>query len=927
MEDPDVASEAAAPSQSQSQRDSSQQDDDGKDDPNRKKANTRKRTKTGCLTCRKRRIKCDEARPICNNCIKSKRQCEGYSQRVVFKDPMGAIQGGPYGPALYSSASGSSHLVNHLQGKPSQGPLPIIAPKPPSYVYQAPPPQSLHFGHFSHGQHQPSMPSGSAPYNFNQNPQNPAAHPPYSHPHTHTRPHPPSAAHGHGHGHGHGLGPPQPPPNAPIPGYLRAQHPPRQHMFTLPTAGQSSSSHDYAGPRPLPRPPGIVDTEPEEPPEGLPETWEYDLPDDDASMGESDDETRDPRELLGPMVQQFNGSWDTNGTQLRAFSTFARSDVLMEYTASAQISELKDPRVLAIFMHFIKVTGPSMSLYERHPFDHGDDDQFDVNSRGPSNLWTYTFPVISFNHPGLLHAMLALASLQIAKLQKIPATAAMKHYHLAIRRIAKNVRAPLRRTQPPTLAATLLLAYFEVWSSDHSKWCNHLFGARILFREIPLLEMTRQCLPVKRYKQRRKDAEEQDQLRSFFPGFNLNPRSELSELNYHLLSIIAGQDVVPEQYGLAEDQSIDLTTNFTTDRDIEQFENLRDLYWWYCKMDVYQGILGGTRLFMEYDLWTQCPPRAPISKLEAIYGTYDHLMLLLGRLANFSSKDLSRKSRAGRGKTAPQGAGSPPPFPGMLPTHGKAQVPMGFSPPRDTSPQSDGYDDPDPEVGLKAAMDDWEGIRLAFEAFKSNLGLEFQPLRPEYSDRRESPFGMTLQYRTFSVAGIWMNYYMGMIHLHRTHPSMPPAAMQAAGLSARQTAEYANQIGRIAAGLSDDCSQAQEISTLYQDDSQRHWLVRRMHDISRLTGWQSAKQIADGCESGWIKAAQMGRGPPYMRAPDSGTSVPTSVWQNPRRIDRKIHEEVPSEEQRIVLVKSDRAYYALGLLGVEHDLEVLELKD
>ncbi|RPA90896.1 hypothetical protein L873DRAFT_1716214, partial [Choiromyces venosus 120613-1] len=41
---------------------------------------SRKRTKTGCLTCRKRRIKCGEERPTCANCIKSKRGCEGYNQ-------------------------------------------------------------------------------------------------------------------------------------------------------------------------------------------------------------------------------------------------------------------------------------------------------------------------------------------------------------------------------------------------------------------------------------------------------------------------------------------------------------------------------------------------------------------------------------------------------------------------------------------------------------------------------------------------------------------------------------------------------------------------------------------------------------------------------------------------------------------------------
>lgn len=46
---------------------------------------SRKRTKTGCLTCRKRRIKCDEARPTCGSCVKSKRVCEGYNERLLFK--------------------------------------------------------------------------------------------------------------------------------------------------------------------------------------------------------------------------------------------------------------------------------------------------------------------------------------------------------------------------------------------------------------------------------------------------------------------------------------------------------------------------------------------------------------------------------------------------------------------------------------------------------------------------------------------------------------------------------------------------------------------------------------------------------------------------------------------------------------------------
>ena len=45
----------------------------------------KKRTKTGCLTCRKRRIKCGEEKPRCTNCLKSKRHCEGYLQSVSIR--------------------------------------------------------------------------------------------------------------------------------------------------------------------------------------------------------------------------------------------------------------------------------------------------------------------------------------------------------------------------------------------------------------------------------------------------------------------------------------------------------------------------------------------------------------------------------------------------------------------------------------------------------------------------------------------------------------------------------------------------------------------------------------------------------------------------------------------------------------------------
>lgn len=53
---------------------------------------SRKRTKTGCQTCRRRRIKCGEERPNCQNCTKSKRDCQGYNQPVIFKEPLSVFR-------------------------------------------------------------------------------------------------------------------------------------------------------------------------------------------------------------------------------------------------------------------------------------------------------------------------------------------------------------------------------------------------------------------------------------------------------------------------------------------------------------------------------------------------------------------------------------------------------------------------------------------------------------------------------------------------------------------------------------------------------------------------------------------------------------------------------------------------------------------
>lgn len=196
-----------------------------------------------------------------------------------------------------------------------------------------------------------------------------------------------------------------------------------------------------------------------------------------------------------------------------------------------------------------------------------------------------------------MQAMLALGSLQIAKRQGLPPTAAMKHYHLSLRRVAKNYQSPIRRTQPATLAATLLLGFYEVWNSDHEKWCKHMWGARAIIRELPLGQMTRDITALERKKRHQHLNLGSDHQCDAF----CQPQHDISEhdpdwLDVNLIAQITGKRVKFGDTGYVVDDTHQPSTRQYTERDIESFEHIRDLYWWYCKMDVYQAILGATPL-------------------------------------------------------------------------------------------------------------------------------------------------------------------------------------------------------------------------------------------------------------------------------------------------------------------------------------------
>ncbi|KAM3413902.1 hypothetical protein BST61_g10575 [Cercospora zeina] len=72
------------------------------------KKSTHVRSKTGCKTCRRRKKKCDEARPCCQNCEKNNVLCEGYDEKKQWRS--GKQKSVGQSPLAESSPSANASL-------------------------------------------------------------------------------------------------------------------------------------------------------------------------------------------------------------------------------------------------------------------------------------------------------------------------------------------------------------------------------------------------------------------------------------------------------------------------------------------------------------------------------------------------------------------------------------------------------------------------------------------------------------------------------------------------------------------------------------------------------------------------------------------------------------------------------------------------
>jgi hypothetical protein len=417
----------------------------------------------------------------------------------------------------------------------------------------------------------------------------------------------------------------------------------------------------------------------------------------------SDTHTGDPQRELSMMLSR-HATQDV--TRLRTFNTFLdNSNVLATYRPSPSSSPLTDENAARVFCHFVHVTGPCISTFERQASNSSISFHNSPIPQFPKTLWTYTLPSIALSHPPLMHAILALSSLHIAKLQRTSDAPSIKHFTYALRRVSKLIGLPKRRNEIPTLAANLLVGFYEVLLADHSKWNIHLSGAKILVMEIDFANMTR------RLRRMRTEAREriahtpafsyEDYIRIAGVPETLLPDKDW-EVDERLISQLTGLHVdYDNQWQASTNTPVPLQD--LSGKDIEDYKVQSDLYWWYCKQDIFSSMVSGNRLLMPYEHWKYCPPRGQIGKLETTYATMDYLCLIMARLTDFGGKDQLRKrkvmaAQGGQWRPPPNffGPGNPPAGPpqskpstsNMAPPSRPASTPAHRAPGYDISGQN-----------------------------------------------------------------------------------------------------------------------------------------------------------------------------------------------------------------------------------------------
>lgn len=91
-------------------------------------------------------------------------------------------------------------------------------------------------------------------------------------------------------------------------------------------------------------------------------------------------------------LQTLTKPWNGTRADARKYDFFAQCGALFSYMDSPANSDLRNQGEMTIFSYFLNITSPTISMYERHPCDPVEKQEF--HSKG-HNLWSCKFLVVS----------------------------------------------------------------------------------------------------------------------------------------------------------------------------------------------------------------------------------------------------------------------------------------------------------------------------------------------------------------------------------------------------------------------------------------------------------------------------------------------------------------------------------------------------
>lgn len=650
--------------------------------------------------------------------------------------------------------------------------------------------------------------------------------------------------------------------------------------------------------------------------------------------------------------------------------------------------------------HFVTFLRPCISIYERPLAFDG------------SSTFAEVLPTLALSCRGLLHGIMAISALHMAILHRTSEVIPLKHFVIASKKLAKLISFQPTRHKLDTLSLCLGLAFYEVLLGDHARWVLHLRGAAALLLEHDYAGFVRASRRMRAHAKERlaqpwikhEEISWQEYVGIADIPAALLPDDEW-EIDEVLVCKLTGLNI--DYANQVQDSAKSTSPSNTLSQDeVKEWRTKLDLLFWYLKMDVFQSILSGDGLLIPYKNWKYFPPRGQLGLTGNAHATMDYLWLILGRLAEFGSKDRARKLRkasttGGVWKPhpdflTPQGGNSSPtksnqkqlsPESSQKFAHapnaneGRTRVPKlvsGSSGSRKGPPLFWGMMPPpkipasmlssfhitdaalcgdavgneqtmsassattDMVTATKEALAEHAAISQALSIWRQSLSQEFEPL-PAYPSTPGAPFTPSLRYRDPMIACVWSLYHLAKILLRRYHPHSPPAMLQSAGVNANFTAEDADAIGRINAGLLENQAELARAGSInptlvaalqeltfplmfagvqFQDSSERAWAINSLLELSNGSGWRTAYSVASALEASWEGQNN------YTRTLAKRSPNEAGKYDRKRSNDKAGASSQDEHESRFVnhdrsLIDrfSDiRAFWAVGVLSSSEDL-------